>query len=154
MIISPLIHSPLAFLLYASLIFSYLEPTRPGRYERRCVISSLLQWDTPPLLVKEGELYNLQTMDEPELNANIQGLRAQLDEVDREIVRTLNKRALLVQELAAVKGEAGVALYDPKREEEILQRVAEENAGPIYDTTMREIFEIIMHRIRDLESHR
>jgi chorismate mutase len=54
-------------------------------------------------------------MDEPELNANIQGLRAQLDEVDREIVRTLNKRALLVQELAAVKGGAGVALYDPER---------------------------------------
>ncbi len=106
------------------------------------------------MLVKEGELYNLPTMDEPELNANIQDLRAQLDEVDREIVRTLNKRALLVQELAAVKGEAGVALYDPKREEEILQRVAEENAGPIYDTTMREIFEIIMHRIRDLEIHR
>jgi chorismate mutase len=92
------------------------------------------------LPVKEGKLYNLQTMDEPELNANIQGLRAQLDEVDREIVRTLNQRALLVQELAAVKGEAGVALYDPKREEEILQRVAEENAGPIYDATMREIF--------------
>jgi chorismate mutase len=43
-------------------------------------------------------------------------------------------------------------LYDPKREEEILQRVAKENPGPIYDATMREIFEIIMHRIRDIES--
>ena len=107
----------------------------------------------PPLPVKEGELYNLQTMDEPELNDNIQRLRAQLDEVDREIFRTINQRALL-EELAAVKGEAGVALYDPKRKEEILQRVAEENAGPIYDATLREIFEIIMHRIRDLESYR
>ena len=107
----------------------------------------------PPLPVKEGELYNLQTMDEPELNDNIQRLRAQLDEVDREIFR-LNQRALLVQELAAIKGKAGVALYDPEREEEILQRVAEENAGPIYDATLREIFEIIMHRIRDLESYR
>ena len=130
-------------------------PTRPRSLRAEFRLQFLvLQWDTPPLFVKEGELYNLLTMDEPELNANIQDLRAQLDEVDREIVRTLNKRALLVQELAALKGEAGVALYDPKREEEILQRVAEENAGPIYDTTMREIFEIIMHRIRDLESHR
>ena len=107
-----------------------------------------------PLPVEESKLYNLQTMDEPELNDNIQRLRAQLDEVDRQIVRTINQRALLVQELAAVKGEAGVALYDPKREEEILQRVAEENAGPIYDATLRGIFEIIMHRIRDLESYR
>jgi chorismate mutase len=85
-------------------------------------------------------------------DTNIQSLRAQLDEVDREFVRALNKRARVVQELAALKREAGVSLYDPKREEEILQRVAKENPGPIYDTTMREIFEIIMHRIRDIES--
>jgi|1186.fasta_scaffold882820_2 chorismate mutase len=85
-------------------------------------------------------------------DTNIQSLRAQLDEVDREFVRALNKRARVVQELAALKREAGVSLYDPKREEEILQRVAKENPGPIYDATMREIFEIIMHRIRDIES--
>ena len=93
-------------------------------------------------------------MNETELNIHIQNLRDQLDEVDREIVRALNKRARVVQELATLKREAGVSLYDPKREEEILQRVAEENAGPIYDATLREIFEIIMHRIRDLESYR
>ncbi len=91
-------------------------------------------------------------MNEPELNIHIQSLRAQLDEVDREIVRALNKRARLVQELAALKREAGVPLYDPKREEEILRRVAKENPGPIYDATVREIFEVIMHRIRDIES--
>ncbi|HZC02393.1 MAG TPA: chorismate mutase [Gammaproteobacteria bacterium] len=91
-------------------------------------------------------------MNEPELNIHIQRLRAQLDEVDREIVRALNKRAHLVQELAALKREAGVPLYDPRREEEILRRVAKENPGPIYDATVREIFEVIMHRIRDIES--
>jgi 3-deoxy-7-phosphoheptulonate synthase/chorismate mutase len=91
-------------------------------------------------------------MNEPELNTRIHSLRAELDEVDGEIVRALNKRARLVQELAALKKEAGMPLYDPKREEEILQRVAKENPGPIYDATMRDIFEIIMHRIRDIES--
>ena len=91
-------------------------------------------------------------MNEPELNIRIQNLRDQLDEVDREIVQALNKRARLVQELAVLKREAGAPLYDPKREEEILQRVAKENPGPIYDATVREIFEIIMHRIRDIES--
>jgi chorismate mutase len=93
-------------------------------------------------------------MNESELNTRIQTLRDRLDEVDRAIVWSLNDRARLVQELAAVKGEAGAQLYDPQREEEILRRVAEENPGPIYDTTMREIFEMIMHRIRDLDSHR
>jgi chorismate mutase len=59
-----------------------------------------------------------------------------------------------VQEIAAIKAEVGKPLFDPKREEEILRRVAEENEGPIYDTSMREIFELILHRIRDLEVQR
>ena len=86
------------------------------------------------------------------MNLQVQRLRDQLDEVDRDMVRALNERARLVQELAILKREVGAPLFDPKREEEILQRIAEENPGPIYDSTMREIFETIMHRIRDIES--
>jgi chorismate mutase len=52
-------------------------------------------------------------------------------------MRSLNERVRLVQELASVKGEAGVQLYDPQREEAIFQRVAEESTGPIYGSTMR-----------------
>jgi chorismate mutase len=54
----------------------------------------------------------------------------------------------------AIKAEAGAPVYDPKREEEILQRVMETNTGPIYDSSMRDIFELILHRIRDLEIQR
>jgi 3-deoxy-7-phosphoheptulonate synthase/chorismate mutase len=91
-------------------------------------------------------------MNDSEFNIQLQKRREQLDELDRALVRALNQRARLVQELATIKRQAGEQLYDPKREEEILQRVAEENPGPIYDSTMREIFETIMHRIRDIES--
>ena len=49
---------------------------------------------------------------------------------------------------------SGLHFYDPKREEEILRRVVEINAGPIYDSSMRDIFELILHRIRDLEIQR
>ena len=105
----------------------------------------------PPLRLLCRIVYNL-TMDELASNARIQSLRDQLDEIDVEIVQTLNERARLLHDLATVKGEAGAQLYDPKREEEILQRVAEENPGPIYDSTMREIFAVIMHRIRDIEA--
>jgi chorismate mutase len=91
-------------------------------------------------------------MDELASNPRIQSLRDRLDEIDVKIVRTLNERARLLHDLATVKGEAGAQLFDPQREEEILQRVAEENPGPIYDSTMREIFAVIMHRIRDIEA--
>ena len=54
----------------------------------------------------------------------------------------------------AIKAEAGKPLFDPRREEEILRRVAEENEGPLYDNSMRDIFELILHRLRDLEAQR
>ena len=84
----------------------------------------------------------------------IEELRRRVDEVDLELIRILNERARIVQEIMTIKGEAGKPLFDPRREEEILRRVAEQNEGPIYDTSMREIFELILHRIRDLEVQR
>jgi chorismate mutase len=87
-------------------------------------------------------------------DARIEELRERVDEVDRELIRVLNERARIVQELVTIKAEAGKPLFDPKREEEILRRAVESNEGPIYDTSMREIFELIVHRIRDLEIQR
>jgi chorismate mutase len=93
-------------------------------------------------------------MDEMGTQNRIEDLRSRVDEVDRELIRILNERARIVQEIVAIKADAGKPLFDPRREEEILQKVAEQNQGPIYDTSMREIFELILHRIRDLEVQR
>ncbi len=93
-------------------------------------------------------------MDEASTQGRIEELRNRVDEVDRELVRSLNERARIVQEIVAIKAEAGKALFDPRREEEILRKIADENEGPIYDTSLREIFTLILHRIRDLEVQR
>ena len=93
-------------------------------------------------------------MESADTQSRIEELRSRVDEVDRELIRILNERARIVQEIVAIKAEAGKPLFDPRREEEILQKVAEQNQGPIYDTSMREIFELILHRIRDLEVQR
>jgi chorismate mutase len=93
-------------------------------------------------------------MADTEMQQKVQELRERVDEVDRELIRALSERARIVQEIMALKAEAGAPVYDPKREEEILRRVVENNPGPIYDSSMRDIFEIILHRIRDLEIQR
>lgn len=90
-------------------------------------------------------------MENTETETRIRELRSRVDEVDRELIRILNERARIVHDLVAIKAEAGKPLFDPKREEEILRRVAEENEGPIYDSSMREFFELVLHRIRDME---
>ena len=93
-------------------------------------------------------------MDNADTQGRIEELRSRVDEVDRELIRILNERARIVQEIVGIKAHAGKQLFDPRREEEILRRVAEVNEGPIYDSSMREIFELILHRIRDLEVQR
>jgi chorismate mutase len=93
-------------------------------------------------------------MDDADTQGRIEELRSRVDEVDRELIRILNERARIVQEIVEIKAHAGKPLFDPRREEEILRRVAEVNKGPIYDSSMREIFELILHRIRDLEVQR
>ena len=93
-------------------------------------------------------------MEDTALQERVRELRSRVDEVDRKLIRSLNERASIVQEIMAIKAEAGAPVYDPRREEEILQRVMEMNTGPIYDSSMRDIFELILHRIRDLEIQR
>jgi chorismate mutase len=93
-------------------------------------------------------------MEDAALQERVRELREQVDKVDRELIRALNERARIVQEIMTLKAESGAPVYDPKREEEILRRVVEQNTGPIYDSSMRDIFELILHRIRDLEIQR
>jgi 3-deoxy-7-phosphoheptulonate synthase/chorismate mutase len=93
-------------------------------------------------------------MTDAETQEKVRELRKRVDEVDRELIEALSERARIVQEIMVLKAEAGAPVYDPRREEEILQKVVEINSGPIYDSSMRDIFELILHRIRDLEIQR
>ena len=93
-------------------------------------------------------------MADVEIQEKVRELRERVDEVDRELIEALSERARIVQEIMVLKAGAGAPVYDPRREEEILRRVVERNPGPIYDSSMRDIFEIILHRIRDLEIQR
>src|SRR5215218_4653996 len=93
-------------------------------------------------------------MADTETQEKVRELRERVDQVDRELIEALSERARIVEEIMALKTEAGSPVYDPRREEEILRKVVEINPGPIYDSSMRDIFELILHRIRDLEIQR
>ena len=93
-------------------------------------------------------------MTDAETQEKVRELRTRVDEVDRELIEALSERARIVQEIMALKAGVGAPVYDPRREEEILRSVVDRNPGPIYDSSMRDIFELILHRIRDLEIQR
>ncbi|MEE0344161.1 MAG: chorismate mutase, partial [Eggerthellaceae bacterium] len=53
----------------------------------------------------------------------IEQYRAKIDEVDQKLVALLNERAGYSLDIRALKPDAHMGLYDPKREEEIFERI-------------------------------
>ncbi len=82
--------------------------------------------------------------------ARIEALRDEIDGIDRRVVELLNERARLALEIRALKPRANLGLYDPKREEEIFAGLALANTGPLYADNLREIYEAILHVMKEL----
>lgn len=76
--------------------------------------------------------------------AEIQKHRAQIDEIDRELVALLNKRAGHSLVIRGLKPDAQMGLFDAKREEEIFEKVTSYNEGPLYNEYLREIYATIL----------
>jgi chorismate mutase len=79
-------------------------------------------------------------------------LRTKIDALDCEIVRLLNERATHALAIRELKPAAQWSLYDPKREEEIFERLAACNEGPLYGENLREIYEAILHVMKELRA--
>ena len=52
-------------------------------------------------------------MEDAASQARVQELREQVNEADRELIRALNERARIVQEIMALKAEAGAPSTTP-----------------------------------------
>ncbi len=76
--------------------------------------------------------------------------RARIDEIDCQLVKLLNERAGESLGIRALKPQVHWGLYDPKREEEIFANLAKCNDGPLYAENLREIFEAILHVMKEM----
>ena len=73
-------------------------------------------------------------------------LRREIDRIDREITRLLDKRFEIAEEIGRVKREMGIETYDPEREEQILRRMGK------YSGIYREILRYSKERQREVAS--
>jgi chorismate mutase len=89
-------------------------------------------------------------MSDAEVQAKIAALRGRIDEVDCRIVGLLNERANLALEIRGLKPQVNLSLYDPKREEQIFSNLARCNDGPLFDDNLREVYEAILHVMKEL----
>jgi chorismate mutase len=78
-------------------------------------------------------------------------LRQKIDALDEQLVRLLNARAACALEIGSVKKTAGLPVYQPSRETEVLRHVQSINPGPLDDAAVRRLFERIIDEARRLE---
>ena len=78
--------------------------------------------------------------------------RVQIDELDCRIVELLNERALHSLQIRELKPGAKMALYDPKREEEIIKKICAYNEGPLYNEHLREVYTTILKVMKEAPS--
>lgn len=84
--------------------------------------------------------------------AQIEEHRAEIDAIDAKIVELLNERAVHSLQIRDLKPGARMGLYDPRREEEILQKISKLNSGPLYGEHLREIYTTILKVMKEAPS--
>ncbi|MHC0037336.1 bifunctional 3-deoxy-7-phosphoheptulonate synthase/chorismate mutase [Pseudoneobacillus sp. C159] len=78
-------------------------------------------------------------------------LRGRVDELNLQLLRLINERAELVQEIGRVKEAQGVYRYDPVRERDMLDLIKKHNDGPFDKATIEHIFKEIFKAGLDLQ---
>ena len=72
------------------------------------------------------------------------GCCGRIDAVDKGLIELLNERARLVVEVGNVKREAGLPIYAPHREQQVLAKVQGLNKGPLPASAIEGIYREIM----------
>jgi len=81
-------------------------------------------------------------------------IRAEIDCIDRQLLKIFNRRAELALAIGAIKKERGLPIYDPDREKRIFNRVRADNPGPLADEAIVRLFERVVDESRSLERAR
>jgi len=81
----------------------------------------------------------------------IQGRRKEIDDIDSEILRLLNRRAEIVIEIGKVKKNENVEFHSPEREREILEKLERDNPGPFPNEALRAVYREILSASLSLE---
>ncbi|MEW9670228.1 bifunctional 3-deoxy-7-phosphoheptulonate synthase/chorismate mutase [Ammoniphilus sp. 3BR4] len=84
-------------------------------------------------------------------NDKLEQLRAELDQLNLQILDLINQRAALSQEIGEVKLAQGINKFDPERERHMLNLITEHNKGPFEDSTIQYLFKQIFKASLDLQ---
>jgi len=78
--------------------------------------------------------------------------RNEIDSIDTEIVRLINKRAEIAKKIGVLKLTAGLPIVDGDREEAILLDICGKNQGELTDESLIRIFRQIIRESRQIQT--
>lgn len=78
-------------------------------------------------------------------------LRERIDAVDKGLLKLLNERAGLAQEVAEAKGQGTASFYRPERERSLIDSLQADNPGPFPGDAIRPVFQEIISACLSLE---
>lgn len=81
----------------------------------------------------------------------LEKLRKEIDQIDNEILKLLNKRAEVVIEIAHIKRDEKANFYSPEREREIIEHLTSINKGPFPNDTLKVLYREILSASLSLE---
>jgi chorismate mutase len=82
---------------------------------------------------------------------DLERCRIRIDELDIELLNLLNRRTSIVEEIGRIKQEMALAIYEPKREEQVFANVLSHNGGPLPPECVKRIFERIIDEMRTVQ---
>ncbi len=82
---------------------------------------------------------------------NLADWRRRIDELDKKLVELLNERSRCALEIGKLKQAENIPLYQPERENEVLENAEHNNSGPLTDAAIRRLFERIIDEARAAE---
>ena len=83
---------------------------------------------------------------------SIDDWRGEIDAIDEELLRLMNRRATLAAEIGAIKTRRGLPICDENREREIVARAIRTNQGPLDDRAVDNIFRRIILESRRVQA--
>ena len=77
--------------------------------------------------------------------------RELIDQLDVFLLDLLNSRTQIVEEIGRIKQELQLAIYEPKREDQVFFNVLQHNRGPLPDDAVKRIFERVIDEMRTVQ---
>lgn len=86
--------------------------------------------------------------------ADLTRCRERIDDLDLKLLDLLNQRTAIVEEIGRIKQDLRMAIYEPKREDQVFANILDHNRGPLPPDAIKRIFERIIDEMRTVQKLR